>query len=218
MQHDKFLVFLRVAIAGLALSWMTWGATPATAAACIRQTISNGGEPIPATGRLNDAALNAAFLVEVNYQRCRAGLRPLATDNQILSAAKKHAQWMSRARKMSHQSTAPGQRTIADRLRRSGVSFRIGAENIAQVPLFQFQSRMFMTRDAQACVFTIDGQRVPPHTYQSLARYVVDMWMNSPGHRKNILNTRVRRTAATASLNSGTDYCGDMYIAQAFAG
>ena len=35
---------------------------------------------------------------------------------------------------------------------------------------------------------TPNGKAIQNHTYISLAKYVVDLWMNSEGHRKNILN------------------------------
>jgi len=61
-------------------------------------------------------------------------------------------------------------------------SFQIGGENIADFPL----------SDKKTVVYIGPMKfktKSPKDTYAELAKKVVDGWMNSPGHRKNILKS-----------------------------
>lgn len=92
---------------------------------------------------------------QVNAQRARHGLAPLAVDSQLMSSANRHAQWMASNRNLSHG---------------SGV-----AENIAM------------------------GQTSASEAMRS--------WMNSSGHRANILGSGYTRIGvAVAYTSSGTPY------------
>jgi uncharacterized protein YkwD len=102
-----------------------------------------------------------ATLCVLNAQRARLGVRPLRLDRRLSRAARRHARDMARRNYFSHDSL--GGASFVDRIRRAGYlrrarSWTVG-ENLAWGT----------------------GRRSSP-------RSILAGWMNSPGHRANILN------------------------------
>lgn len=195
---------------------LTMGALTLTAASaearCARPAIAGTEAQVP-TGRINQDLLAAAILIEVNYERCRKGLRALQSEPRLTRTAAGHSKWMARSAKLSHK----GSNTLKQRLKRSGVKFRTGAENIGMVHYYQIDGVTFLTRGS--CQFTTrSGQPLPPHSYASLARTAVGYWMQSTKHRDNILNRQVKFLGTGASYNSRAEYCGTLYLTQNFTG
>lgn len=106
-----------------------------------------------------------ATLCVLNAARERHGVRPLRMNRRLSRAARRHARDMVRRNYFAHDSL--GGATFVDRIRHSGYLRNAGAwfvgENIAW----------------------------GSHHYSS-PRSIGRMWMNSPGHRGNILNGRFR--------------------------
>ncbi|HHI70402.1 MAG TPA: CAP domain-containing protein, partial [Rhodobacteraceae bacterium] len=176
-------------------------ALPASAKACSRPSVAGSDKVIVPGKRINEALLDAAVRVEVNYYRCRAGLRPVRSEPRLRKIAKGHSKWMARARNMSHHSTVSGRRTFGDRIKASGIRWKAAAENIGMVYRFRMEQKLFFSEAGATCQFTNSaGQRIPPHSYKSLANYVVKLWMNSPGHRKNILDRRMTMVGTAVAL------------------
>lgn len=107
-----------------------------------------------------DRALEALVLELANQARQEHGLQPTAFHSSLQSAALAHSQEMVETGVMSHTSPTPGRTTPYDRILLTGFQPRGCGENLA---------RMVNRKDA------------------TLAREVVDGWMNSPGHRQNLL-------------------------------
>ncbi|MBT8455074.1 MAG: hypothetical protein KJO15_03130, partial [Alphaproteobacteria bacterium] len=55
------------------------------------------------------------------------------------------------------------------------------------------------------------------HSYATLAREVVTMWIDSPGHRRNILDRNVTAMSTGAAV-SQSRACGDVWLTQIFVG
>ena len=193
-------------------------AMPTAADACSRNITKKAAETIVPAGRINQDRLDRAIRAEVNYHRCRAGLSKLGNAGQNLAKqAKKHSQWMARSQQLTHRSTVPGAATLKQRVRASGVEFKTGSENIGMVHRFQIDNRRFKI-NGQCQFATYEGQSLPAHSYASLARHVVNLWMNSPGHRKNILDRRVKRVSTAIAFDPNAQYCGRFWLTQNFIG
>lgn len=205
---------------GTAIVLMIFAATAATAAVtCSRSSVTGANAMIGAGGRLNSALLDQAILVELNFQRCQKGLAALQASPSLRNIAQNQAKWMARNSTVSHQSGVPGQTTLSARMSSSGVRFSAGSENIGMVHRFQIDGQSFRINNAGSCKFsTYGGKPIAEHSYASLARYVVDLWMASAGHRRNILDQRVSMVGSAAALNVAAQYCGQVYLAQNFAG
>lgn len=81
-----------------------------------------------------------------------------------------------------HDSPLPDQATPLDRIMRRGLKVRFCAENVASVPVG--------SGDALA-------------TVDDIAAKLVESWMNSPGHRANVLNGRVTHMGCSVRLARG---------------
>jgi uncharacterized protein YkwD len=106
-----------------------------------------------------------ATLCELNRERVHHGMRQLKLNKHLSRAARRHARDMARRNYFSHDTLGGG--SFVDRIRAEGYlkgahSWIVG-ENLA------WGSRGY-----------------------SRPRYIMRMWMNSPGHRANILNGSFR--------------------------
>ena len=110
-----------------------------------------------------------ALLVESNRVRQLHGRRPLKARAQLGAAADDQAAFMVLLLTVQHTSPIKGQGTPAERVQRHGVETEgtLLAENVASVPL---------------------SHEAEPPSAAEIAAILVEQWMNSPGHRANLLN------------------------------
>ena len=143
-------------------------------------------------GNASEAVLSNATVCLINRERARRGLRSLSVNNRLSRAAVSHTRDMIEKRYFAHESKSG--LDVVDRLLSTGYLGRVRnwlvGENLAWG----------------------SGSRSTP-------REAVAGWMNSPGHRRNMLNRRFReigigvvfsaphdraRTAATYTTTFGT--------------
>lgn len=132
--------------------------------------------------------LHAAMNFETNRRRIRNGLKPLPWHIGLETAAYHHSRMMAQKRFFSHTSPVPGRRTPTDRAKLAGIQNPKIAENIATNFGVEYTGgrRVFFKGKGQ---FSYDNKTlIPNHTYLGLAKALITQWMNSPGHRANILN------------------------------
>jgi uncharacterized protein YkwD len=188
-----------------------------TASACTKETPAGADQVVSA--RVDQRLLDAAVRAEVNYHRCRAGLRPLGpAQTALVDIAAAHSRWMAQSGNLSHRSNVRGQSSLTDRIRAANIRARKGAENIGMVHRYQIDGQHFRILDSASCSFASQGgQRLPAHSYASLARHAVALWMGSAGHRRNILDPGVTRVSTAAAFGEG-QHCGRFWLTQNFVG
>lgn len=198
---------------------MTVASLSSSAHACTRVDVS-GAQATINPSRIDQSLLDATIAVEVNYQRCRKGLSELSGAAELRRTAEQHAGWMAANSTLSHKSNRPGRSTVKARILASGLKIRRGSENIARVALYQVEGAGgYKIVDADRCAFaTPSGTPIGRHSYSSLARYTVTLWMASASHRVNILEGKYKIAATAAAVDPGGRSCGSLYIAQNFAG
>jgi len=190
------------------------------AQACTRVGLPAGASQIVPTKNLNQSLFNQAVLSEVNYVRCKAGIGPVKLAGGLINVAGTHAAWMASKSHLSHKSTIRGQSSVKERVLASGLRVRRGSENIGNVPRYQFGgSTRIRIKSNSRCEFTTtSGKVIAPHSYATLASQIVDMWMNSPGHRKNVLDRHATSVGHAIDFDARASHCGQYYLAQNFAG
>lgn len=145
--------------------------------------------PVPTGAAAELSVLRDKALALVNKSRAEHDLRPLELTAPLNRAAQAHAEDMLARNYYSHVS--PGGDTVMDRYRRAGGSGAKGvAENIAR---------------CAACTPPPDAARV---------ERLHEGWMNSAGHRANILGAGYTRFGFGIAV--GED--GGLYAVQTFAG
>jgi uncharacterized protein YkwD len=211
---------MKIRITAICLGAALMLSLPAAADACTRTVSKKAAQTIVPAGKINQGLLDQAVRAEVNFHRCRAGLSSVGNaGNGLANQAAKHSKWMARTQQLTHKSTVAGHATLKQRVKKSGVKFRTGSENIGMVHRYQIDNRHFKIINSSSCQFaTQKGKALPPHSYASLARHIVNLWMNSPGHRKNILDKRATRTSTAVAFDPKAKYCGRFWLTQNFVG
>jgi uncharacterized protein YkwD len=128
-------------------------------------------------------------LVLLNQSRSEHKLPPLVLEAKLNKAAQAHANDMLKRKYFAHAS--PEGKTVGDRYRQAGGSkWLVTAENIFQ------------------------ADHTPPPITNNILKHLQEGWMNSPGHRKNIL----LRGITEFGFGIAVDARGNLYAVQNFAG
>jgi len=149
------------------------------------------GSSIPPGINYTEAEVEALIIVLVNDERQEFDLSTLSEDPLLTSLAREHSISMVENNFFGHE-RYPGERPL-DYDQPPGT---IRGENIAKIPTRQ----------------TIPG---PYLSLQEVCEWAVSGWMDSPGHRANILEPRFTKTGVGVSFSDGWDY---LYITQIFEG
>lgn len=188
--------------------------------ACTRKVSKTAAQTIVPSTRINQKLLSDAVRVEVNYHRCRAGLPEVSSAGAPLAKeARNHSRWMAKKQQLTHRSTVPGRASLKQRIKASGLSFRTGSENLGMVHRYQIDNRRFKILSNSQCKFaTYDGKPLPAHSYATLARHIVNLWMDSPGHRRNILDREAKKVSTAVAFDPNAKFCGRFWLTQNFIG
>ena len=171
---------------------------------------------LDANGWFDQALVSEALIYFSNLERCEQGLQPLAASALLQRAAEGHSRWQADHQTMAHRSTQPGRETLPERVISVGYPYGFLAENLAQTPLYDFQGAPFVI--GGPCAFEdTQGASIPVMSYGRTAEYIVDLWMRSPGHRRNLLNEAVTEAGGGAGLAPETEFCGDLYVTMLYA-
>jgi uncharacterized repeat protein (TIGR02543 family) len=147
--------------------------------------------PSPPGIDYTEAQAEALIIVLVNAERQQSGLPALSGDSLLASLAKEHSISMVVNNFFSHD-RYPGERSFDYGM----LPGEIRGENIAMIPTRQY----------------IPG---PYLSLQEVCAWAVSLWMSSPGHAANILDSRFTRTGVGVAFSEGGDY---LYITQMFEG
>lgn len=156
-------------------------------------TVAFGGAALGAAGTSGaaaadseyEAAVEAAIHDRVNAVRAERGLEALSAREDLATVADSHSRDMAERGYLSH--TSPEGETMTDRYERFDVDCRGWAENI----LYNYASDESPT---------------------AAARRSVDQWMESTGHRRNILSTSWTAEGIGAAVADD----GRLYVTQNF--
>lgn len=168
---------------------------------------SKGFTPTPASTQSvmypDDTPLHAMKIEEqiatvTNKQREDRGLQALVVDLEIGAIARAHSYTMVERKRFSHSAggTTPTERALAAGYTCKawkGGSYSYGlSENISRSP--------------RVTSWTILGGTLKnPRSWRTdpraMAEYIVEWWMNSPGHRENILDPDIRRIGVGVAID-----------------
>tara|TARA_B110000483_G_scaffold47502_1_gene59201 strand:- start:59 stop:661 length:603 start_codon:yes stop_codon:yes gene_type:complete len=131
--------------------------------------------------------LNAAIFYSTNLQREKYRKIPFIFSKYLTKAAQEHSEDMVEFKFYSHTSKVRGKKTMSERLKLVGISNAFTAENI-----FDF----FLKSP----------------TYWSLAQGLVNGWMESKGHRANILNKNYEYLGCGSKYYFNKDWIDHFYV------
>lgn len=138
--------------------------------------------------------LNAAVFWFTNVERRKYNLKQLQFHNKLKHTAVLHSEQMKTYSFFSHENAFDTRyKTLTDRVNsvknNNFQGFMVWGENIADYPVIKAnESFTIENRNGVQRLFSMNGKEILPYTYYEFAKIVVEGWMNSPGHRANILN------------------------------
>ncbi|QPV63034.1 CAP domain-containing protein [Halosimplex litoreum] len=157
-------------------------------------TVVGGSDPVAVTddgpttvadartaAEINTTRIERVIHDRVNEIRRGRGLEPLASDEELAEIATYYSRRMADEDFFAH--TAPDGQTLLDRYDRFGYDCRVdtggrryvtGGENLAY-------TYAYTPVQTEGGVVSYDGNET------RIARGIVEGWMNSPGHRENLL-------------------------------
>lgn len=138
--------------------------------------------------------LDAAVFHETNRRRQRHGLPPLGFDAGAREAARLQSAAMAEHGFVGHGNPFDAElRTPMDRAQRAGLAPKFLAENVANAFLRAYEegTRVHVRTENGKRVLSEEpgGPPIPMQDYLGFAEALLDDWMDSPGHRKNILHS-----------------------------
>lgn len=138
------------------------------------------------------ALLNAAIFFETNRQRVLNGVAPGKYAVALEKIAFEHSYDMVKLEFFSHTSVIPEKADMSDRMASVGISNSAGAENIAITFGIEYEAGRSVytpsTNGSRYFSYEYKGAPILPSTYNMFAKSALVQWMNSAGHRANILN------------------------------
>ncbi|MFA5858576.1 MAG: CAP domain-containing protein [Elusimicrobiota bacterium] len=125
--------------------------------------------PASTTGYSGVDEIERMILDKVNYERTSRGLAPLFYNSLLTQSARQHSKEMCDLNYFSHYSPVAEYKDVSDRIKKTGATFSYVGENISMMPRGNVTGYGVVESDDQA------------------SSAIHTSWMNSPGHRENIL-------------------------------
>ena len=159
--------------------------------------------------------LHAAVFYATNLERKKHGVALFKHGPALEVAAQGHSQAMSQHHFFSHTSVIPGMERMGQRLKKAGVPSGYLAENIAQFSGLNYTAGKSVYTPATNggyFSYTPKGTPLRPRTYAEVGKTVVQQWMDSPGHRRNILNPNLKYLGAGLSAFEKKSFYNMLYF------
>jgi uncharacterized protein YkwD len=153
--------------------------------------------------------LHAAIFYETNRQRVKNGRDSFSHSPALEKAAQAHSMDMVKYNFDSHTSPVKGKETVVKRLELVGITNAAIGENIAYTFGIEYEAgRSVYTPPQNGGYFSYEyrGEPIENHTYLGLAKSAVRMWMNSKGHRANILDANYKYLGVGAAHYKDTSF------------
>ncbi len=155
----------------------------------------------------NNAVLDAALFHATNEQRIKFNIPIFVYSNQLHEATIGHSEAMINQDFYSHENLFnPVTKNMIDRIYLYTKKYRQMAENIAQHDILGGDDDKYcfeIPKRGQEFIFlNCDTKKIIPlRTYAELALSVVNGWMNSPHHRQNILDPKLKSMATSGRIS-----------------
>ena len=157
-----------------------------------------------------------------NIERKKHNLMLCQYDNKLQAAAFRHSLEMMQLQYFSHISPVKKNKVLITRLKQAGypMSNVIIGENIGVDYLLRIAGKPFYISYLHGEKYFLDAKTHQPigsQTYIEFARNMVNHWMNSPPHRKNMLNHKFNQIGVGIAKGpyQGTQA---FYVTQNFGG
>jgi len=153
-----------------------------------------GPEPI-----LDWKKINRLIVFYTNIHRVTYGLPPLINDPLLKKAAIWQAEYCQQIGNLTHEAYQSDMRDLSDRLNFFKANYGAAGENLTVVFSHNTENISFRYGSDEKGAYKIFFKKVFWRNERQIAYQMLDSWMHSPGHRRNIL------TPAFRSVGAGID-------------
>jgi uncharacterized protein YkwD len=147
--------------------------------------------------RISISKLEKRIHALINNERKKHGLAALAWSSRLSEIAARHSKDMATRRYFSHYS--PEERDFAYRYKAGGYSCEVRVGNVA----YCGGENIFRNNLYNRILIRGGEQFYDWNSLERIAETTVEGWMNSPGHRKNILTPHFRSEGIGVSISDG---------------
>lgn len=152
----------------------------------------SSGLPQQETVEINIVEFERRVLEETNRERAQHGLAPLTGNSSLANVARAHSQDMATNNFFGHIGSDGS--SPFDRVTRAGFSTQCHSTENVLLSQFGFPgSPLVLTHDTR-------------NRIQATPERAVETWMNSPGHRANILNPNMRHIGVGVAVARHYEY------------
>lgn len=153
---------------------------------------------------VNFEELNYKIFQRTNSQRVRHTLSPLVHSKELSLMSSLHSTQMKKFNFFSHTNPYnPILKDLNDRVSYFNLQFSKVSENIADIPYLNSNNERFEIRKSNG-ELSFYSKRTKEQLFyydlDSFSDYLLEAWMNSKGHRKNILDPTVTHLGCGAVL------------------
>ncbi len=156
----------------------------------------------------NVQLLDAALFHVSNLERKKYRLSPFSYSAVLHRIAIEHSEAMINNDFYSHENPYnSSKKTLAKRVLGQTKEFSQMAENIAEFDIISGNEEMFCIIEPKRkggdfqFIDCDTGKTIPMQTYKELAINIVKEWMDSPGHRSNLLNKNYKSLGCSIRLS-----------------
>ena len=187
---------------------------------CAHLSASKGNQPLVQQG-FDPHVLAKLICEETNLARRRHGKKALPLTRALSRGARLHSLRMRELGFFAHENfTEPSFRTPNDRVKAVGGKGPNVSENIVYLSILKTEKNnmeLFVI-DAEKLLFsfTDGGQPIPKHSYRTFAKAAVQAWLDSPGHRVNLLHSEAVQVGCGVSFESKEGMIPMLYAGQLF--
>jgi len=170
----------------------------------------------------DDNLASIAIFHATNLVRKRKGLGVLKPNYELHMAGIAHIEAMQRHGFFGHfNEYDQDNRTIRQRVENQGGHFYIVAENLARVHPFALDAKHYRYRKGnnQYFYYGENNQPLRPMTYGELGKSIVKDWLNSKGHRENLLDPELTYLGVAVEIDNNaysSSQLPNVYAAQEF--
>ena len=173
-------------------------------------------------GNINIRLLEKTVVYYTNKARIKRGILPCTEDIVLIKSARAHSSEMAGMNYFSHTSPVKGSETLAQRLEHAGVILKniyIG-ENLGVDFILNISGIDFYKKKKDGKTVYYNGRNnsvIISQTYRQFAESMVRHWLNSPHHRKNLLNKKFTNIGVGIAKGVYNDLDA-LYVTQNFTG
>ena len=190
-----------------------YGYSQASSSSGIYSTFDERIDP----NQINTALLSQAIFRATNQIRREFELDTLMADASLDSAASIHANFLRKNTSLVHiNNKVNALRTPALRVQSTGADPSVVAENLARMSIFRLGKNGQFFVDERGNKVDRQGNPLPVLTYRELAEKVTQGWLNSPGHRENLLGPFTHIGLAEMEMMTGKEILTELVFVQNF--